>query len=440
MRRLTIALFCVALTGCGELLGIEDLPRGNPDASVPADTSAPLNEACVQCARTECGAEQAACDAESSCADLSGRLDHCQPNDVMCRAHAETDTGTVASSDTFIKLDRCRRGKCIESCYGTGGLIAALDSRCACADKACADKVRDCIQSELATGGRVGMCERRIACMAGRPDPDGFVECNTATPGGGNSYPLLDCARKHPCDYCPLATGKLECLGQFVYGNNRGESLSWKISVKNPLDGKAIKDATVRACAAPQCEPCDPAVAGPEPTDASGKATLATLPIPIGGSFTGCFRVEPPATNPDKLLPMLIYSGRKVHVDEDVMGTLMLGEAALAFYAATVEKKPDPTRGHVIGTVHDCLWGHLSAAVLDPIGDADTVLAYIDGIQPKPGRTSTTSDGSFAYLNVPAGRYTVRVTLNSKEIAAQEIQVVAGHITDVNLYPKEAGE
>jgi hypothetical protein len=424
--------------GCDVLLGIEDLPRAVVDASAEPDTHVPINPACAQCSKNECVAERAACESNTSCARLLERLDDCQPNDVMCRARAESDTGSVAASEPFIKLDRCRREKCVETCYGTGGLFAAIDSRCECADQKCGAQIRNCIQSELASGGRPGMCERRIACLAARPDPDGFVGCVGATPGGGDSYPLFDCGRKNPCGECPLATGKLECLANFNYGTDRRNFLDFKMSARNPVDSKPIEGARVVACASPLCEPCRE-LGEAAFTLADGKATIPAMPNPVGG-FLGCFRVKPPAANPDSLFPMLVYSGRKVYRDEDVMGTFMLGELALALFASTVDQTPDPTRGHVIGTVHDCVWGRVAGAELKPIGDASTVLGYIDGISPKPERKSTTGDGAFAYLNVPPGPHTVRATLNGKEIAKQDIQVVAGHFTDVNLFPKAVGE
>lgn len=441
MRFRALALVVAVTVGCDRLLGIEDLPR----ASTPAFTY--KSPACGTCYDTKCREAKAKCLADDRCEALHACVAQCDVNDPKCRLACEEAHAVAAQQPSWIALDACGRRHCLGQCLGTGGLIAGIEANCACADGDCAAKVQACVQSGMDVDGdagasptKVGACERRLACLSSRANPDGWVECRTLHPEGGVEVEaLLDCARKSTCSTtCSLGTGQVACAGNFVYGTQPADSVTFGLGVEDK-NGKRLKGAPVVACLAGNCAKCTSVAE--DPTDEAGWAQLE-LPMPVGSrNYGGCLRVTAPPDAPtaDPFLPTAVFPGRRIRFNEAILETLLLLRSDVIFYGGIVEKDVNPSLGVIIGVVQDCIfWRILGAKVrLEPTPtNPDFVFAYIDGDLPAPSATSTVGRAAFAALNVPPGRYTVVAEKDGREVVRSEIEVMAGTLTDATVYPK----
>lgn len=428
--RVLSALALVApLGGCDAMLGIEFLPRGTTDASV--DSAPRANPACLGCEAAKCAAVRAACNREPSCDSLYRCLAVCDLGDIVCRAHCEQANDAAAKSTLFRSLDLCRREACPADCYGGSGFGAALSAPCACMDKLCAREMLACVTSGVATKTDVGACERRASCLAQQPNPDGFVQCASENGGATEFNALLDCMRTSDCVdskttlACTLGDGDIACTRNFVYGRSRAPDHAFTLGVQD-FEGTPIADANVTACTPPVCDKGCAGVSGK--TDKEGRVTLRIKMA--NGGFDGCIRVDPPI----EYMPINVITGRRVHFDEDRLSTLALQEGLFALYARQAMVDLIPGRGHVILTIHDCLWGRVTGASLDDLGGGST-LAYIDGTAVKPEAKSTTATGAAAIVNLVPGPHELVVRKAGQVIARQSIVVHAGELTDANIYP-----
>lgn len=445
-RAASLAFSALLSVGCVDVLGIEQLPGAAPldgATDAPIDATPQPKAACLSCA-DNCAATRAACEGNVECAALWACGVRCPESDLLCRARCEAQHPTWNDNAAYVAFDRCLRRSCMQPCYGTGGILAAIDPRCACADVACQDYVSKCIQSDLDDTSTppiaAGACERRLACIASAPNPDNFLLCDTLA-GEDHALPLLDCARKKACADCPLATGVLACLpppagAGFRYGISRmGEELL--ILTVQDKNNAAVVGATARVCDPTRsCDSCQLA-ATTAPTgvaDANGKIPLK-VPM-IGQRFDGCIRVEPPSGA--DLLPVLVSTGRPVVQTEDLLGTVMFNVGTISAESALAPAGIEAdfsAHGHVIGTVHDCLWWHVIGAEISVSGgDVTTHVGYLSG-SGVTQETSTNSTGAFAIFNLPPGRHTVTAKLDGKVIATDEIEVLTGQVTDSNLFP-----
>jgi hypothetical protein len=427
VRRLARIAVCLLLAaGCNNVLGIEDLPH----AGTP----------CAVCA-LQCPSERSACDNDVHCAALDACQRACPLSAPLCRKACEDAHPDWATNTAFLAYDRCLRTSCVDVCYGTAGLIAAIDARCASADVACKDYETQCLQSNDA-GSPAGTCERVMACLANDPNPDNYLHCFGTLPDEHMALPLLDCARKNAAGTCPLQTGELKCLppptgSGFHYGISRAEEEDFTLEVQD-FNQKPVEGLTVVACA-PQsgcgkdCVPVASSIPSTK-TDAKGKARLR-VPI-VAYHYTGCLQVTPPPTV--DLLPMSVFTGRLIDQSEAQLTTYMFSLGFIAGAAATAPGAPEAdftTHGHVVGTVHDCLWWRVSGATVEITGgDATTAVAYIDGaaIGANP---YTYPSGTFAIFNVPPGSHVITAKRDGQVLSSETVEVIAGHTSDANLFP-----
>ncbi|MBI2391778.1 MAG: hypothetical protein HYV09_19465 [Deltaproteobacteria bacterium] len=452
-----LALGVVLALGCDRLLGIEDLPRAPGDAGGPPSTAIEYaSKACATCANSQCASQRDACLADSACRGLYSRLAMCVVDDVKCRAAAERASGGADRSPAYLALDSCRRQSCVDDCYGSKGLLQAVNGACGCADAKCEAKTRACIQSGLGRTSVLGGCERLIACIAADPNPSEWVACTERYGRWAEYGPLVDCLKGTACaslvpqpdaspveTTCPLPTGELSCVRNFAYGTTANTSVTMKLGVFFLEGNKPAVGAKVTACRFGNCTACAPEAGAVAVVDAEGKATLQ-IPTPTG-SYAGCLKVEPPAPDPDagttaKYLDMRVFTGRNISVNEDVLQTFLLTRDALEFYGALLDVKVDwDAHGHIIGALHDCIWNRAVGAQLEIDGaDSTTVIAYLKtGLELSPD-PKTTSYGGFAIANVPPGRHWITAKRDGQVLARLEVEVVAGQMTDANMYPERA--
>ncbi len=426
-----LVVVATSMLGCDAVLGIEDLPRAaEADASVggPVEYAAPE---CGTCVDGTCTEARDACLADPTCKQLYRCIAKCAPDAPSCRAECERKDPIGAAQPVYLALDGCRRASCTPACLEGAGFGAFLEDGCGCLDATCGAEELACVRS--------GDCERRLACISLRPDPDSYVECVNAHGGAVEATAVLDCFKRTSCDACPIPTGTTSCKGKFQYARARTPSVTFTLGI-TPFDTEPrVNGATVVACAPGRCSPCVPA-AGPVGT-VDGRATLE-VPI-LEGAFDGCFAVTPPATvgdagTPNDKLPTLVFAGRRIRQNESILETISLPEYVFAYFAASFGKSPDPSRGHVIVSLHDCIWGRVQGATIevDEGGkDDETVLAYLQGTEVALGATATTASGTAGIMNVKPGKRIVTARKNGEEIARIQIEVAAQTVTDANMYP-----
>lgn len=432
--RTTIIAAAMALAGCDAILGIKDLPRGVATIDAGSDTGPPPNATCLACEGQRLSEERTACLGDPDCAALYTCSSRCLLGDVACRDRCEQLAITTAQGAAYRKLDARRRELCAGDCYGSFGFASAINPLCGCLDAHCARQMLACVQSGVAKKEDVGACERRLACIARQPNPDGFVDCVGQFGGAEEANALIDCMRDTSCTdkatkkACPLADGELSCTNNFVYARSRGTHVRFTLSVED-FEGKPIVGAVVKACSPPRCA-ADCLVLASDKTESNGRVTLK-VPMSNGG-YDGCLRVEPSS----EYMPTSVMTGRRIHVDEAVLGTLSLQEGLIALYAVEAMVALRADRGHVIVSVHDCVWGQLLGASLTLTDmQPDTVLAYLDGTTIVPDGKKTTASGAAAFVNVTPGKHELVVTHDGREIARQTVSVSAGELTDANVYP-----
>jgi hypothetical protein len=424
---LLVSLSC----GCDAVLGIRDLPRRGEVVDAGEDIGPPISPSCVACETVACDTARAACTREPACNSLYKCLRaQCAPGDPACRAQCEQSNDVAANGAVYRELDLCRRASCAADCYGGSGFGAALNPSCGCMDKHCAKQMLACVASGVATKKDAGACERRLACLAEQPTPDGFIECVGQHGGAVEADALLDCMRKASCTdattkkACPLGEGELACTSNFVYGRTRAPDVAFTFGVED-FEGKPVVGAKVTACNPPVCAKGCAGVS--DLTKADGRVTLR-VPMANGG-FDGCVHVDPPI----EYMPVNVMTGRRIHFDEASLLTLALQEDLFSLYAVQAGVDLIPGRGHVIVSIHDCLWGRVSGASLNELPGAK--LAYLDGVTVVPSGMATTATGAAAYVNVEPGPHELTVTKNGAVIARQTIVVRAGELTDANIYP-----
>jgi len=437
MQRAFVACLVVAALGCDAVLGIRELPRGEPpvDAYVP-----PKNPRCITCEEAKCAPALAACKADTNCDSVYDCLLTCEVGDVKCRSKCELQHNAL-THPAFQALDLCKRQSCPGECFGASGFGAAINPACACMNEHCASEMLACVRSDVDVDGGAaapGACERRLACIARQPNPDGYVDCVSDYVGGVEANALLDCMRKNRCETaavgrCPLDEGELTCASNFVYGRSRAPTVKFSFGVEDFLANPIA--ARVTACAPASCEPlCESQGGGA--TDATTGRTTFDLRM-SGDSFEGCIRVVP--TNPD-YMPTNVFTGRRIHRDEAMLNTIALQQGLLKTYTdqAGVTLVQDDAHGHVVVTVHDCLWGRIVGAKLNMLGsDPRTLLAYLSGskVASVGADGVTTVSGTAAYVNVPVGPHVISVTKDGREVAKLPIVVRPQELTDANIYP-----
>ena len=423
---LVASLACLAssLAACTDVLGVEQLPVHLAVDSGPPPIVYPT-AACATCTNDQCGVETAACSSTEACKTRALCVAKCAPDDVKCRGNCESDL-VLAEAPQYLALDTCRRKSCTDACYGRAGFGAFLDPACACVDAPCAKEMLACVRNGLGANVDFGSCERRFACIARHPNPDDWVTCTSDV--GTDVNPVLDCARQQECGSCTLGKGELVCGNNFSYLKTRQTTVPFTLGVVD-VESKNVVGAKVNGCLPARCDICGPVGAASKTTDALGKATL-DVPMNNGG-YDGFFEVLPAGTQ----LPTLVYAGRRIHRQEDVLGTISLDAAILDFYAAP--KSAIKGRGHVVVTLHDCIWARTADASFDPLDTADssTVIGFFQGTDLVPGRTTTTTSGVVVFLNVKPGPTTLVARKDGKEISRLNICVRADAVTDGNMYP-----
>jgi hypothetical protein len=439
-----LCVFVLAL-GCDRVLGIEQLPHASIDAG-GAETRPPT--ACETC-EDKCLAERSACAVDSVCTSTWQCVSACPLDKPMCRKQCEDTNPGWAKSGAYLEFDRCRRKGCLTQCYGTGGLIAALDADCVCVDEVdCATEVANCLQSEvLDLTTQAGGCERHAACVAAKANPDNFVVCDAMAAGADEWNSLILCARGSSCSTggksCPLHTGELACNGTFAYGQSPLTEPTHKVTLAvTTYDSAPIAGARATACTLGSCSDCKPVsnAGGTALTDALGNVTLT---VPMGPTdFSDCIEVKSPVGG--IYLTTMVFTGRKVHTDEKLLGTNLFIEGTINSAGAFTDPPIEPdftTHGMLFGTVHDCLWWHAAGAFVSiDGGDASTKVIYLaSGMPMKDQTVGTDTLGAFGIFNVPAGKHTVTVKRGGVTIGQVQVEAAAGKVTDVNSFPMVVG-
>jgi hypothetical protein len=433
--------------GCDRVLGIEELPHASIVDSGGVDTPAPT--ACETC-EDKCSAERTRCEGDATCAKAWRCVSQCPLDDPMCRRDCEdVKNPGWSQSGAYLDFDRCRRRGCMQECYGTAGFAHALDDKCSCIDTACAATEAACVQSGVDdTSVKAGACERHLTCLALAPNPDNYVVCDSRAGVDTTWDAFVECAREAHCSdggACAIPTGELACKSNFSYGVSTADPKKQSVTLQvTDISFQGVEGAQVTACSLGQCSPCTPSnLAGS--TTTTDKNGYATVVVPMAPSdFTDCIEVKSPSGS--SLAATMIYTGRRIHTDEKLLGTVlfdpMLIDAA-GLYAEPKIFVEYTEHGQLFGTVHDCLWWHVSGAFVSiDGGDASTRVVYLEsGMPMKDQTTGTNNVGAFGIFNVPVGKHTVTVTLgkDGPTIARLPVEAAAGKVTDVNTFPMSVG-
>ncbi len=448
-----LAWSLLGLAACDPLLGIQQLPHASPDGGGAdvVDTGPPPNAACVACVQASCASEQSRCEGEPTCSALWRCLRLCNVDDPMCRKGCEDQSPAWVGSDAYVQLDRCRRKSCLASCFGTGGWLGAMDGRCGCADAACVPAGIDCLQSGLADASSIaGACDRDMACIAAHPNPDGYIACRNQIGANADPASLLDCARGAPCGDCPISTGELVCMPRpvgngFQYAPDRLGSRTVKIEVRQlPVPaGQGADLAGAQGTACDPCLPCNPL--GPTAAQTTTDNRVSLVVPTTNGSFSGCFKIEPPAARSGDFFTTYVFPGRPIDQDEDLIATDLVSTAGgyVDIFAAAAGTTADyATHGHVIGSVHDCIWRYVANAKItvdapSPASDPyPTKVIYFFRSDLASDQSHTSADGTFAILNVPAGAHTITATLpDGTVVGTLAVEIPVGQMIDANLFP-----
>jgi len=401
----TLVAFVVLLPACDPVLGLEDLPRATP---------------CATCSTRGCGKELAACQGDATCNSLLTCLDACA--DGACRDTCQTRLAEAGRARLFGELDACRRGACAAECFGP----STLGGACQCLDDSCRAEA-------LACAGEAD-CDRFVACgySGGLTDPERINFCATqwsTSSGPTRLGPLYQCWQKHTCAGCESATGQADgCAGRYHWGKENGKTFDIGFSVRSLTSRAGLEKITVRACD-PFDAVCTTAV------DEQPTASLGRLRLHLPQQFEGYLKASAPG-----FAPGLFQFGRPIARPEAFdFGTFFLYPSDSldgAFATAGVTKLAD--RGHALVVVHDCTFDSFVGARLDAVGDATTRTFYLQGPLLDPTRTETASDGTVFLANVPVGQQVVRARRGDKLVAQHTLEVRAGTVSWLDLYPTPA--
>ena len=182
----------------GQLVDAEDVAAEAGDGGEAA-AIAYVHEDCGTCVAAACNAEEAACTGDDDCRSLYGCLAGCGRFGSACRHTCESMHPEVAAGELARALDTCRRGVCINECYGVGSLVLDLEGDvCSdCIDVACDVQTFACLRSEIFDQeGTLGDCERRWWCAQSLEpiNPAGVLTCN-----GGYLHPGSEDMWFHYC-------------------------------------------------------------------------------------------------------------------------------------------------------------------------------------------------------------------------------------------------
>lgn len=443
--RTSAPMLCVLFLalGCDRVLGIEQLPH----ASIVDAGDARVPTVCETC-EDKCAPERGTCELDPVCSSTWQCVSACPLDDVMCRKKCEDTNPGWAKNHAYLAFDRCRRENCLDKCYGTGGLLEAIDGDCRCLDRECAKQVVACLQSGVSDlTAQAGACERHLTCVAANPNPDTFVICDAMEGGADEWNGLARCSRESPCSVsgksCPIPTGEIACTGKFAYGQPTGSTSTQRLTFQvTDWITQPIANAQATACVKGACSPCVPVpnAGGTGVTDAKGNVTL-TVPM-VPNDYSGCVQVTSPAGQ--SFLTTLIFTGRQVHTDEKLLGTVLWESGMIEIFGALTDPPVSPDfagRGMLFGTVHDCLWWHPTGAFVSIDGaDSSTKVIYLgSGGVATNQELGTTNLGAFGIFNVTPGKHIVTVTMGGTTISRVEVEAAAGKVTDVNTFPMSVG-
>jgi len=422
-----VAWLALLLTGCSNILGIEDLSRATPDASIQP-TPETFNFAVAGCATCsqQCSKELEACGLDRGCSAIMRELAKCGLDDAVCRARAERVDPVAARASTFLTLETCRRERCTPDCYGGFGFKKYSDN-CACLDEKCAEAVNACVRSPVEVGeagvgrGAVGDCERTFGCVLSttQRDPDESYACLLRYGGGQKeANALRGCLLSASCDECPLVGAHdYACSKKYNWRPPPTPSFDWPIAAIDNTGGTRLPDYDVRVCLEAGCGACLVEV-GKGNTGDSGVAS-----IPIKGPFASespCVRLHKEGGyDSTSHLGRPTYSATR-DVWNVAVGTFKQAEDVGKFFGVTV----DQTKALVVVNLFDCIFNPGTKLSVEPIDDQR--FYYFVNDFPSTTATETGARGQAIALNVTPGRYNIRAKFGEVVVAERQFELLQG--------------
>lgn len=432
MRWLGVMLATVA---CNSVLGVEELPRAAPDAGLVPIQYASAD--CERCIRDQCGSHERACADDRECRAAHACLSACKVNDPRCRADCELTTASDSARTKLNGLDRCRRLSCLNECVGGKGIGASMGAGCDCIDDAdvgCGKAMLACITSGKDRDGEViGACERRWMCLTKALTPSGALRCYYRDRQGEPEVDeIRNCLAGSSCTSCSAAGGHLYAsTNNYRWEKTTSTRLELKLKFLEQTKEQApVRGLRVRACSSEHCATCDEYVA----EGFTNELGVATLDLPISGSFEGCFEAMPADT--EKHVPTLLYTGHPISMAEDQLNPKIFRRSDIVLLAGFADYDfATKNRGCIAAVANDCLWTKSSGMTFAVAPSDDvTKLAYIrDGVPVKTPPTDPT--GGFAALGVPVGPATVSATRDGKKTGEARVFVRDGFITAMLMFP-----
>jgi len=432
-----------AVLACRQLVGITDNP--------PTDLTSTLcglpygTNACASCVSASCCAESSACAQDPVCTAYEGCLGQCN-GDPKCRSECTSYPVTTASDVSA--LSACLASKCESACGLTCGGIANLvtEPPSAASCQSCIEATPSICADARAWGTSVEG-DAYWRCALACPTPDCRLTCATDHDAGAALFsPFLGdfaglCAG--PCAY----GGYWACVGHVNWPAAKSTTYTLSTPVVDYSTGKAVPGLDVSMCTGGggnlgcPCDPSSPTLVGHGQTDDAGILTLQVQQV-IGANriaATVCMEVTSPTLS---TMPDFEYTGYPVSEQSVVISAAnapslapeVITPAEFAIATAPYQAMPDTARGFVGAFVFDCL-GFPAPEVTVTTDGTDPLVSVKYSLGGDAGATG--SGGRAFVYHVPPGFLTLTATPLTlrKPVAVSSVNVAAGTVTGVEMYP-----
>jgi hypothetical protein len=387
------------LASCAKVLDIEDYPYHQPTADSGTDTSVadtgPTFAApeCRACADLKCGASERACWSDSRCATMLQCLSSCKPSDPACRYRCEQADTATATSSNYLMADRCRRGACVNECYGFGGFGAAAGAGCNCLDTECGEQFAACVAS--------GECERMGICtILNGYSPAAAYACYAKHVTGADPFFEFRKCFMSACATCPLNGGGVyQCSGEFIYPKPKASRIAVTLDVTTPgLVSEPVPNVVVTACDPAQCAACGSGGSFIATSKGDDKGVV-TLDLPTGfDGFRGCMHIAAPPEFTDTLY----YFGRPLTQNERIPVPIVSRVTKISEFVVSSGIMQKPGYGTIVFIANDCVVTPSTGVSvrLDSQEEGTLKCAYFQGFDLRADVKSTGLTGAGVCANV----------------------------------------
>ncbi|HEY8078623.1 MAG TPA: hypothetical protein VIF62_31045, partial [Labilithrix sp.] len=398
LRASCIAAFVLITSAlaCRQLVGIHD----EPSEDVPSSACGlPYAGACATCVSAHCCDQAQACAGRSACGAYATCLDRCH-GDVVCRSACERDPSTADTEPEGSRLRACLTTSCAADCtVPCGGYLdmaAPPDAAAACLGcwQTSCEGPNEC--------GRSVDCTLANRCQNTCRTGDCFEACDShvdaafadaSTPEGGFGQSTLQCA--------PICGSGQDwsCVGHVVW--------PYAAFPQTDLIVHGDPSLVVDLCASPGCAP--PSASG---SLADGGVFVFHVPLTqfaLGPGLAAFLHARVPNDDggTSSAAPSTTYWGFPLSQDKYDVGIATASRAVIdEALSAVGEIGTLPGHGHVYVTANDCRFAFardVELVVVEGADDHTHVYYFDEGGVPVRGVTKTSTSGTIAVANVPAG-------------------------------------